>query len=247
MDAFVYLLSYYHPDFLFVSPTARLHRLAPEPPHVNSDFLGRATLPTVTLLHPPSGGVGAPITIPLLPSKGPLEPRNTSDANGGGTIGDIADVEAAGGDGAAAVSGENTNTASPAPAEAPGTLRHLPGAGRGTERFATRMMHNVQKHLRMDDTITGTLTVSLELFQYGDEQEEMAPGGGVREPGAPPAPARYAAAKFKVAEDAAEAKRRRDREGIRVPRMLSRVTELHDKLNGDQCHTVELLSKMMKF
>lgn len=104
-------------------------------------------------------------------------------------------------------------------------------------------MHNVQKHLRMDETITGTLTVSLEMFQYGDEEGVLVPGGGVREPGAPPAPGGYAAAKFKVAEDAAEARRRREREGIELPRMLSRVTELHDKLKGGNVIRLELLRR----
>lgn len=94
------------------------------------------------------------------------------------------------------------------------------------------MMQNVQKHLHVSDDITGTLTVSLELFEYGDEEQGLTLGRGVREPGAPLAPAGYSAAKFKVAEDLAEARRRREREGIRVPRMLSRVRALHDKLQG---------------
>lgn len=201
---------------------------------MSSDFLGQATLPTVMLLHPPAGGVEAPITIPLLPSKGPAEPHNVYGSSGRGAIAATADVEAAEGDGRAAGS-EGTAIAGPRkPAAVADTGRHLLGGSRGTERFATRLMHNVQKHLRMDDTITGTLTVSLELFQYGDDKEGSASGGGggVREPGPPPGSAEYAAARFRVAEDATEARRRREREGIQVPRMLSRVKELHDKLKG---------------
>lgn len=193
------------------------------------------------LLHPPPGGVEAPITLPLIPSKGSAEPRNANGDNGRVAVPASDDVRATKGDGKAVVSGETINASSQNPAAVADTRQHLRGGGRGTERFATRLMHNVQRHLRMDDTITGTLTVSLELFQYGDEEEELAPGGGVREPGAPPAPAGYAAAKFKVAEDAAEARRRREKEGIRVPRMLSRVKELHDKLKGGHVIPLEFL------
>eukprot|EP00752_Nemacystus_decipiens_P007665 g6853.t1 len=187
------------------------------------DFLGRATVPTVTLLHPPPGGREAPITIPLLPPKGPMESGNVKESNGRG------DVTAESDDGVA-VSAEATNASSQNPAALSDNSKHLQGGSRGTERFAARLMHNVQKHLRMDETITGTLTVSVELFQYDDEAGALVTG--VRETGAPPALGGYATAKFKVAEDAAEAKRRREREGIRVPQMLSRVTELHDRLKG---------------
>lgn len=213
------------------------------PLHVNSDFLGRATVPTVKLLHPPPGGIEARVTIPLLPSKGPPDPQTANDNNGTGTVVATAGAEAAEGDGEAAFSGKATNASSQSLAAIPDKRQHLHGGVKGTERFATRLMYNVQKHLRMDDTITGTLTVSLELFQYGDEEEGLTSGRGVREPGAPPAPAGYAAAKFKVAEDAAEATRRREKEGIRVPRMLSRVTELNDKLKGGHVIRLELLRR----
>lgn len=194
------------------------------------------------LLHPPPGGVEAPITIPLLSSKGPLDARDANESNGRGTVAAIAGAEAAAeGDGEAAVSGKPTSPTSQNPAVAAKKRQHPHSGGGGTERFATRLMHNVQKRLHIDETITGTLTVSLELFQYGDEGGALVPGGGVREPPPPQAPEGYATAKFKVAEDAAEAKRRREREGIRVPRMLSRVTELHDKLKGGDAIRLELL------
>lgn len=198
-------------------------------------------VPTVFVLHPPPGGVDAPITLPVLPVKGAAAQRqvanNNEGMNAGSTGAAIVDSSAAAGGGnttvgataaaatAVASSGKPTN-ATPTAA----TPHH--GQGEKAGGFATRLINNVQKHLSIGDAITGTLTVSLELFEYGDEEQGSKLGAGLREPGAPRAPAGYSAAKFKVAEDAAEATRRREREGILVPQMLSRVQALHDRLRG---------------
>ncbi len=201
----------------------------PNPARNNSDFLGRATIPTVLLLHPPPGGMEAPLTIPLVPLEGPSKAYDAKNNMDNKALVNSSDDggEAEGGDG----------TLPQLPSAAPRTAsRNRPGGD-----FANRMMQNVQKHLHLDETITGTVTISLELFEFGDDEERLAIGTGVREPGAPPAPAGYAAAKFKVAEDAAEARLRREREGIRVPGMLSRVQALHDRLKGDAVVWLEVI------
>ncbi|CAM9640751.1 unnamed protein product, partial [Ectocarpus sp. 12 AP-2014] len=202
------------------------------------DFLGRATIPTVAVLHPPPGGVETPITLPLLPLNGPADAPNADRERvmeRGGTEAAIVNPTAAAVDaGPAGLTATSSAGALGPAAGVPSPRRDTRhGRGAGTAGgFASRMMHSVQKHLQIGDTITGTLTVSLELFQYGDQEERLALGGGVREPGAPRARAGYAVSKFKVAEDVHEARRRREREGIHVPRMLSRVQALHDKLEG---------------
>lgn len=167
----------------------------------------------------------APITVPLLPLEDTSELFNAkSNTDNKARANSTSD----GGE-AAGIAGTSTTSMLQHPSPALGTpSRNNHGGG-----FASRMMQNVQRHLHLDETTTGTLTVSLELFEFGDEEERLAIGAGVREPGAPPAPAGYSAAKFKVAEDAAEARRRREREGIRVPGMLSRVQALHDSLKGE--------------
>lgn len=199
----------------------------------------------MAILHPPPGGREKPINLPLLSNGN--DPYQETAING--------DTDAASVDHQAAERVSITTPAATASAVAAiqektdggGSALKPPASGvqgetrrdgvrvggGGTGNFATRMMHNVQKHFDIDDTITGTLTVSLELFDYGDGEGGLARGEGVREPGIPPPPAQYAAAKFTVAEDANEARRRREREGIHVPRMLSRVQALHDRLGGD--------------
>lgn len=117
------------------------------------------------------------------------------------------------------------------PAQA-NTILHGGAAG----RFASRMMDNVQRHIAKVDaiTITGTLTVSLELLE---DDEGTFEGNKRRDHKAQTGrgPNGLLETKFLVAEDATAAKRRRDREGIEVPRMLSKVKELHDRIGGDDC------------
>ncbi|CAM9193761.1 unnamed protein product [Scytosiphon promiscuus] len=192
------------------------------------DFLGRATVPPVTILHPPPGGRESPVTITLL--------RNSSDTNQEGVTN--RDANAGSSDPQPAGRGEKKDgdgstlkiTASREQVES--RSDGIAVGGGGTGNFASRMMHNVQRHFDIGDAITGTLTVSLELNDFGDGEQGQVRREGVREPGVPPIPAEYTAAKFKVAEDANEARRRREREGIQVPRMLSRVRALHDRLGG---------------
>lgn len=186
------------------------------------------------LLHPPPGGMEAPIAIPLLPLEGPSEAYDAKNNI------DIKAMVSSSDDGAKAGGEDGPLPQRPSPAPTTPS-RNRPGGD-----FATRMMHNVHKHLHLDDTITGTITISLELFEFGDEEERRAISKGVREPGAPPAPAGYAAAKFKVAEDATEARLRREREGIRVPGMLSRVQALHDRLKGDDAMWLEVVFLQQK-
>lgn len=134
---------------------------------------------------------------------------------------------------------------------------HDPSSGQAgggaAGRFANRMIGNVQKHLAKSETITGTLTLSLETFTASADdgvddgqdgthdarkqiaREGLVPGSTVlqEEEEEEESQQAYAAAKFKVAEDAGAARMRRLKEGIEVPRMLSRVQALHDRLEGD--------------
>lgn len=99
------------------------------------------------------------------------------------------------------------------------------------------MIGNVQKHLGKSEVITGTLTLSLEAFEDDEQDRTRHPSkrrvGVVSESMVHQESMAYATAKFKVAEDADAARMRRKKEGIEVPRMLSRVQALHDRLKGD--------------
>lgn len=220
---------------------ARLASLSSARVNTNSDFLGRATVPPVAVLHPPPRGVESPITLPLLSNNHGTNQERAIDADtDAGTVNPPTAERGSNITTAAvpAVRERNDGNGSPPKPIASGVHGETPPGGGGvggggTGNFASRMMQNVQRHFEIGDAITGTLTVSLELLEYGDGEGGPARGEGVREPGVPPAPAGYAAAKIKVAEDADEARRRREREGIQVPRILSRAQALHDRLGGD--------------
>lgn len=198
-----------------------------------SDFLGRVSIPAVHLLHPPAGGSDTPVTLPLLPLEAP-EPGNTAlDAigeshnitprNGIHTAGDHGPSERA-------LPEVNDGSTSPVKHEAHAHDHHGGVAG----RLASRLIGNVQRHIHKDEAITGTLTLSFELLDHDDAVATARKTNKrfLREPRPPREPKGYGAMKFKVAEDAAAAKRRREREGIQVPRMLSRVEVLQRKLGG---------------
>lgn len=219
----------------------------------------------MAVLHPPDGGPDEPITLPLLP-------LNTVASFRGETAGSMGTFEVDNKSSSVNISGINSpldtknnhptvrttsRTKSQTDLDGSDTRQtsaqqsQQPHHGGAAGRFTSRMMTTVQKGLAKGGAITGTLTVSLQIFD-NDEEDFMtnassgepggrrgaASGGGVknkitREPPAPREPTGYAAIKFKIAEDAAASKRRREREGIKVPRMLARVQALHDRLDGD--------------
>lgn len=201
---------------------------------IRSEFLGRANIPAVAVLHPPNGESDGLITLPLLPLDEP-GPQEADTAKGESKH---KESNGDGGDRECGKTNENSAPKSGLPNTKEQGARvhqhkHHGGAAGG---FASRMIDNVHKHIAKSEAITGTLTVSLELFEDDEGKETLAgarSSAGVREPRAPREPAEYAAAKIKVAEDAAAARRRREKEGIEVPRMLSRVQVLHDRLAGD--------------
>lgn len=218
-------------------------------------FLGRATVPTVSVLHPPvrQASSEGSITIPLLPEYASPSVRATHTSKRDDT--DEKGRESV-------VDTSNTITRSAATEIPPLRARHdlsLPRdeeahergfrdaeggsdhhGATGAGKFASRLFENVQKQFGKGDAVTGSLIVSLEVVE-NDHEERLASitgkaddhTGGVREPTPPVESPVYAAARFKVATDAAAEKRRRDKEGIMVPRMLSRVRALHDELGGE--------------
>lgn len=203
-------------------------------------------VPTATLLHPLSaGGQEALVRLPLNPLNGLEEERTANDT------GAIDGTEGAGGNVVGLLmidktdknpAPEDTNAVDiPATPLATQTSGHEVGAA---GRFASRIMGNVQRHLAKNEMISGTLMVSLELVDDHNEVGDgvVTPGGrhsgggrggALHEPLPTREPEGYVTMKFKVAEDAATEKRRRAKEGISVPRMLSRVAALHQKLEGD--------------
>lgn len=222
---------------------------------VRRGFLGRASVPSVAVLHPPSAGPDDPITLPLRPLNW-QEPRDTdssstmdnNDNSRGGDgfahVGD-GDDDDDDDDGAKkdvpAAAANSPTTIVPDKRTARADQRDPSGGGRAAGRFANRMIGNVQKHLTKNTTITGTLTLSLETFADEDDEQEGTRAKKRKVRGLIPEKSTvlqeesqaYAVAKFKVAEDASAARMRREKEGIEVPRMLSRVQALHDRLEGD--------------
>lgn len=231
------------------------------------DFLGRVTIPTVAVLHPPDGGPDDPITLPLLSLNqsaslqgettnhtGTLDVDNKNSSVNIGGINSSFHGNKSHSAGSTRQSKSHTGLDGPKMGQTTAQQPPQPHHGGAAGRLATRMMTTVQKHVVKSDAITGTLTVSLQIFDDDKEDvmttalsAETGGGGEARSSGVnksifrePPAPRElkgYAAMKFKIAEDAAAAKRRREREGIRVPRMLARVQALHDRLDGNNAKT----------
>lgn len=194
-----------------------------------------------TLLHPPpAGGLQGQISLPLVPMDGPEAGETATgaiddDREAGGEAGDNSDdvlkIDEAG-----KISAPSTTNATDSPSSAKLLAGHASGAA---GRFASRLMDNVQRHLAKNGTISGTLTLSLELIEDDGELGE-APrsvgklGGphGLQEPRPPRPPGGYSTVKFHVAQDIAAERKRRQKEGINVPQMLSRVEALHHELEG---------------
>lgn len=173
------------------------------------------------------------MALPLLPLEAP-EPAKT----GLGAIGEGYDVTAQCGidaledDALAEHALLEVNDASTSPAKHAAHAHHLHGGLAG--RFASRLIGNVQRHIAKDEAIAGKLTIS---FEFLDDDAAVAAGRTankrlLQEPRPLREANGYATMKFKVAEDPDAAKRRRDREGIKMSRMLSRVEELQQKLQG---------------
>lgn len=217
---------------------------------VYSSFLGRARVPAVEVLHPPRGGADDPITLSLHPQNW-QEPRETACAvgnndenNEGGSDNGDDGVDALEENGGKVVPAAKNNAARAIPDKrAIQAEHHQHGPSRGAaaaaagKTFANKMIGNVQKHLAKSEVITGTLTLSLETFDDDKQEGRRHPrnrrGGGGSESVVHHESMAYATARFKVAEDADTARMRRRKEGIEVPRMLSRVQALHDRLEGD--------------
>lgn len=219
-----------------------------------SDFLGRVNVPAAVLLHSPSTGESkaAKISIPLVPLSGPE--AGEGDTTASGTHGDDDDHE----DGGIVVgtinqrvnAGEQTpnpnekdiaETSTPSSVSPAAPQAARDGAG-AAGRFARNLVKNIQHNLATSETISGTLTLSLELVDDSDGELDnlsKTPGerggrhtGRLREPPPPKPPVTYGRVSFKIAEDIAAERRRREKEGIDVPRMLSRVEALQRKLGG---------------
>lgn len=120
----------------------------------------------------------------------------------------------------------STSNVTEPPSSAKHLVEHTSGAA---GRFASRLMNNVQRHLGKDQIISGTLTLSLELLEDDDQLGKLR---HLQEPRPPRPPGGYSTVDFKVAEDIAAERRRRENERISVPQMLSRMAALHHRLEG---------------
>lgn len=186
----------------------------------------------MTILHPPKRGPESLITIPLLCLGGTGPHDHDENDEKCGSNDDGIDNPKDGGENGTCQSIDGSIIPTEQPPQAQQHNHHGGVAG----RFASRLMDNVQKHLSTNESITGTLTMSLECLQ-GDEEDDILTGEKkvirLREPAAPRKPKGYAETKFRIAEDAPATRRRREKEGIKVPRMLSKVQALHDGLEGN--------------
>ncbi|CAM9268105.1 unnamed protein product, partial [Discosporangium mesarthrocarpum] len=215
---------------------------------LRGDFLGRVHIPTAQVLHPPAGGRETTITLPLHPLEG-VNPAGNNVQGGRGEVRAVEHGEEApslvenslSGPSAAtlSLSAGNGSNAHPETLGVLQAVKTLGGDVSGAAgKLAGRMLGNIMHGVWTEETagVTGTLTLSLEL-DAGWQQEEQEDDVGVGEDKKPPHKAEkrleYTKHRFKVAEDIGEETRRREKEGILVPGLLSRVQALHDKLRGD--------------